>query len=67
MQKNGEATITFSVNGTCPYKFLPQEAIVVPSGAAVEFSVKTFIPEGSNMSTNGYVIVTNSAEIQPQQ
>lgn len=63
---NGESSVTFSVNGDCSYKFLPQEAIVVPAGAAVEFSVKIFIPDGSNMSGNGYVIVTNSAEIQPQ-
>lgn len=63
---NGEASVTFSVNGNCPYKFLPQDAIVVPANAAVEFSVKIFIPDGSNMSGNGYVIVTNSTEIQPQ-
>lgn len=63
---NGESSVTFSVTGTCPYKFLPQEAIVVPANAAVEFSVKTFIPDAAYMSGNGYVIVTNSAEIQPQ-
>lgn len=63
---NNEASVTFAVNGTCPYKFLPQDAIVVPANAAVEFSVKIFIPDGSNVSGNGYVIVTNSSEIQPQ-
>lgn len=62
---NYEASVTFSVTGVCPYKFLPQEAIVVSANAAVEFSVKTFIPYGAYMGGSGYVIVTNSAEIQP--
>lgn len=62
---NGDASVTFSVIGDCLYKFYPQNAIVVPAGAAMEFSVKIFIPADSDMNS-GYVIVTNSSEIQPQ-